>query len=416
MNNSPIRQALIERFFRYLAISSQSDPKAAIVPSTQGQWQMAELLAEELKALNCEDVFIDEFANVTAKLTGNCPSAPKVGFIAHMDTVDVGLSPHIKPQILTFKGEDLCLNATENIWLRVNEHPEISAYLNEEIIFGDGTSVLGADNKSAVTCVMQMVEYFSTHPEEKRGDIYISFVPDEEIGLKGAKKLDLSRFPVDFAYTIDCCELGELVYETFNAGTAKIHVTGVTAHPMSAKNLLVNPLRVIQDLMGYFDPKDTPEHTEKREGYFWFNELQANQNEATALVSIRDFDLNSYNQRKAFIQQAVELIQARYPRAKITIEISDIYSNIANSLNDGGDKTPVDLLFKAYENLSIAPKVIAMRGGTDGSALSARGIITPNYFTGAHNFHSRFEFLPLRAFEKSYQVTLELCRLAAQSC
>lgn len=414
MSNQSIQQKLTNRFFRYLAVTSQSDASAAIVPSTPGQWDMAKLLAAELTELGCQNVHIDEYANVTAKLAGNLKETHTIGFIAHMDTVDVGLSPDIKPQILKFTGEDLCLNKEKDIWLRVAERPEIKKYLNEEIIFSDGTSVLGADNKSAVTAVMQMVEYFFENPQTPRGDIYISFVPDEEIGLKGAKLLDLARFPVDFAYTIDCCETGELIYETFNAGTVHLHIKGVTAHPMSAKNVLVNPLRIVQDLMGYFDPLDTPEHTEKREGYFWFNHLVANQNEATVQVSIRDFDLKNYAKRKEVMFERVEQVKKAYPTAEIKCEIVDMYSNIANSLADGGATTSIDLLKAVFSDLNIQPKIIPMRGGTDGSALSARGIMTPNYFTGAHNFHSAFEFLPLSAFEKSYQVTLGLCLAAAK--
>ncbi|MFC0180090.1 peptidase T [Thorsellia kenyensis] len=409
---TPIQQKLKSRFFNYLSITSQSDASATQVPSTKGQWDMAHCLAKELTELNCLDVHIDEYANVTARIPGNTKNAYTIGFCAHTDTVDVGLNPDIKPQVLTFTGSDLCLNSEKNIWLRVNERPEIKKYLNEEIIFSDGTSVLGADNKAAITAVMEMVAYFNENPDTPHGDIYISFVSDEEIGLRGSKLLDLSRFKVDFAYTIDCCETGELIYETFNAGTAFIHIEGVTAHPMSAKNVLVNPLRIIQDLMGCFDIKDTPEHTEGREGYFWFNSLQANQNEAKAGVSIRDFDLTNYEKRKQFLMQQIEKMQKNYPTAKINCHIEDVYSNIANSLQNGGDTTSIDLLKSVFQTLQIEPKIIPMRGGTDGSALAAKGVITPNYFTGAHNFHSAFEFLPLKAFEKSYKVTLELCKAA----
>ena len=230
---SPLSRQLTHRFFRYLAITSQSDPRVKTLPSTPGQHDMARELAQELAQLGLDDIVIDEFATVTAVKKGNVPGAPRIGFITHIDTVDVGLSPDIHPQILTFTGEDLCLNKEKDIWLRVEEHPEILAYPNEEIIFSDGTSVLGADNKSAVTVVMTVLENLTA--EHRHGDIVVAFVPDEEIGLNGAKALDLKRFDVDFAWTIDCCELGEIVYENFNAAAAEIRFTGVTAHPMSAK-------------------------------------------------------------------------------------------------------------------------------------------------------------------------------------
>lgn len=404
-----ITEQLLDRFFRYAKITSQSNAKATQIPSTPGQLELAKLLMSELQALGLQKIHLDEYGNLTAFLAANVEHAHTIGFVAHLDTVDVGLSPDVRPQKLHFEGEDLCLNSEKNIWLRIGEHPEIKAYEGDEIIFSDGTSVLGADNKAAIAIIMTVLSQIRTQPH---GDIYVAFVPDEEIGLRGSKVLDLERFPVDFAYTIDSCELGEIVYETFNAALAKIQITGITAHPMSAKNVLVNPLRVAHDLMGYFDRRDTPEHTEGREGYFWFTEIQANPLQANMSIAIRDFDKKTFEARKAFIDQAVLLVQARHPRASINYTVTDIYSNISDSV--GNDRTAIDLVFNAFKALEIEPKVIAMRGGTDGSALSARGLLTPNYFTGAHNFHSNFEFLPISSFVKSFQVTQHICQLAVK--
>lgn len=408
---SELSQKLTERFFRYLAISSQSNAAVTQLPSSEGQRQLAELLADELRTLGLRDVHIDNNGILTAFKSGNQPSAPKIGFVAHLDTVDVGLSPDIKPQMLRFSGQDLCLNSKQDIWLRVAEHPEIMRYQDQDIIFSDGTSVLGADNKSAIAILMQMFADMQSEASD-HGDLYVAFVPDEEVGLRGAKVIDLSRFPVDFAYTIDSTEQGEVVYETFNAASVKIDITGVTAHPMAAKNVMVNPVVVARDLMGCFDRQDTPEHTEGRQGYFWFTEVKANSSQAHLTVAIRDFDLPMFEARKRFIQEAVRLMQTRHPKAKITCHIEDVYSNIGNSI---GDKSHVsiDLIFEAFAELGIEPNVIAMRGGTDGSALSARGIVTPNYFTGALNFHSPFEFLPVNAFVKAYEATRKICQLAA---
>ena len=408
--NNPIAEQLTERFFRYLAVTSQSDAAATTLPTTAGQHDMAQLLAAELRQLGLEEVSVDEHATVTARKPGNQPGAPRIGFITHIDTVDVGLAAEIHPQRLRFTGEDLCLNAERDIWLRTAEHPEILAYPNEEIIFSDGTSVLGADNKAAVTVVMTLLANLSA--TDRHGDIVVAFVPDEEVGLRGAKALDLARFDVDFAYTIDCCELGEVVYENFNAAGAEIHIEGVTAHPMSAKNVLINPIRIATDIINQFDILDTPEHTEGREGYFWFNDMVANSNNATLKVSIRDFDLAAFNRRKARLQEVVQQVAANYPRAKVSCTVQDIYSNISNSI--GEDKRAIELIFGALAAHGITPKVTPMRGGTDGAALSSRGLITPNYFTGAHNFHSRFEFLPISSFVKSYQVTRSICLLAAR--
>ncbi|WP_045855197.1 peptidase T [Raoultella terrigena] len=408
--SSPLAERLTQRFFRYLAISSQSDPRATTLPTTPGQHEMARELAQELCQLGLDDIEIDEHATVTAVKRGNVPGAPRIGFITHIDTVDVGLSPDIHPQILRFNGEDLCLNAQKEIWLRVAEHPEILAYPGEEIIFSDGTSVLGADNKSAVTVVMTVLE--SLTPEHRHGDIVVAFVPDEEVGLRGAKALDLSRFAVDFAWTIDCCELGEIVYENFNAAAAEIRFTGVTAHPMSAKGVLVNPLLMATEYISHFDRQQTPEHTAGREGYVWFNGIQGDQSSTLLQASIRDFDLDGFNRRKQQIGEVAAKIAARYPTAKVDYQVSDTYSNISNAL--GEDRRAIDLLFTAMESLGIEPKPTPMRGGTDGAALSAKGLLTPNFFTGAHNFHSKFEFLPLRAFEASYHTAFALCLLAAR--
>lgn len=371
---------------------------------------MARLLADELRTIGLQDVVIDEHATVTAVKPGNCPSAPRIGFITHIDTVDVGLSAHIHPQTLRFTGEDLCLNAEQDIWLRTAEHPEVLPYVGQDIIFSDGTSVLGADNKAAVTVVMTLMENLTD--ATPHGDIVVAFVPDEEIGLRGAKALDLKRFDVDFAYTIDCCELGEVVYENFNAASAEIRFTGVPAHPMSAKGVLVNPLLMAHDFISQFDRLQTPEHTAGREGYVWFNDLTANANEAKLKASIRDFDLATFEQRKQQIAVIAEKIAAQYPTGTVAYTLTDIYSNISNAITD--DRRAIDLLFAALDTLGIEPKVTPMRGGTDGAALSAKGLLTPNFFTGAHNFHSRFEFLPVPSFVKSYEVALNLCLLAAK--
>lgn len=402
---------LTQRFYRYLAVTSQSDASATVLPSTPEQHQMAQLLADELRQLGLEKVVIDEFATVTAVKPGNRPDAPRIGFITHIDTVDVGLSPHIHPQTLRYEGEDLCLNKAQDIWLRSAQHPEIRAYHGQEIIFSDGTSVLGADNKAAVTVVMTLME--NLNAQHAHGDIVVAFVPDEEIGLRGAKALNLkARFDVDFAYTIDCCELGEVVYENFNAAAAEIRLTGVTAHPMSGKGVLVNPLLMAWDFISHFDRQQTPEHTEGREGYTWFNDMQANASETRLKASIRDFDLTSFAARKQQMHDVAEKIRQAYPTGKVEVSISDTYSNISNAIGD--DRRPIDLIFEAMKQLEIEPKVIPMRGGTDGAALSAKGLLTPNFFTGAHNFHSKFEFLPIPSFVKSYLLAEKICLLAAE--
>jgi tripeptide aminopeptidase len=404
-----IREQLIERFFRYVAVESQSDAKASTLPSTPGQQRLADLLEGELRSLGLENVVVDDHATVTALKRGTKPGAPKIGFIAHLDTVDSGLSPVIHPQILRFEGKDLCLNAQQDIWLRVAEHPEISPWKGADIIFSDGTSVLGADNKAAVAIVMTLLATLG--PDDAHGDILVAFVPDEEIGLRGAKALDLARFPCDFAYTIDSCEIGEVVIENFNAAAGELVFTGVSAHPMSAKGVMVNPLLMAQDFMAEFDRAETPERTEGREGYFWFNDIVANTSQARLKVMIREFDKEHFAQRKRRVAEVAELIASRYPTGRVECSVTDTYGNISDSLGD--DRRSVDLLLAAMAALDIEPKLIPMRGGTDGAALSARGLPTPNFFTGAYNFHSCYECLPVPAFEKSFEVARMICLLSA---
>jgi tripeptide aminopeptidase len=405
-----IRDELIGRFFRYVAIESQSNAASMHLPSSPGQFELARMLAGELRDLGVDDVVLDEHAIVTGIKRGNSAGAPRIGFIAHLDTVDVGLSPIIRPQIKRFEGLDLCLNPEKDIWLRIADHPEILPWQDQDIILSDGTSVLGADNKAAIAVIMTLLA--GLQPSQSHGDIVVAFVPDEEIGLRGAKTLDLSRFPCDFAYTIDCCELGEVVVENFNAASGEIIFTGVSAHPMSAKGMLVNPLLMALDFISHFDRNETPERTEKREGYFWFKDLIANDSEARLKVMIRDFDRSKFEQRKQRIGEVAEQIASQYPSGSVQYSVADTYHNIGDYLQ--GDNRSSELLFNALDRLGIEKKLTPMRGGTDGAALSARGLPSPNFFTGAHNFHSRFEFLPIPAFEKSYETARMLCTLAAE--
>ncbi|MCQ8279319.1 peptidase T [Acetobacteraceae bacterium KSS8] len=403
-------ERLVGRFFRYLSIATQSDARATTLPSTPGQWDLARLLQAELEALGLSDIHLDANCVLTARLPGTAEAAPRIGFCAHLDTVDVGLSPDIRPQRIRFDGSDLVLSP--DCTMRVAEHPELLPYRGQELIVTDGTSVLGADDKAAITVVMELLQTLARE-KAAHGDVVVAFVPDEEIGLRGAKAMDLARFPVDFAYTIDCCAVGEFVCETFNAAQATIRIQGVTAHPMSAKGVMVNPVLVATDLIGRLDPRQTPEHTEGRDGYWWVNGVVADAAEATLTVSIRDFDADGFARRKRVLEEVVAAVAAAHPRAVLSLRLVDLYANPAGAL--AAEPRAAALMRAAYEQAGIAPEIIAMRGGTDGSALSARGVPTPNMFTGALNFHSPFEFLPVPSFVASYRVAEGIVSLAARS-
>ena len=408
MLNDDIKKFQIDSFFKYSSIPSQSNASSKTLPSSEGQMKLAKVLAEDLKALGLINIVVNDNSIVTALLPKNKDNIHSIGFVAHLDTVDIGLTGDVHAQILKFEGNDLCLNKEKNIMFKVSEHPEIKNYINNDIIFSDGTSVLGADNKAAISTIMSALKYIKDNNIE-HGDIYIAFVPDEEIGLLGSKQLDLNVFKPDFAYTIDSCEIGEVVYETFNAGSASIEIEGVTSHPMSAKGVLVNPILIAIDIANEFDRKQTPECTEKKEGYIWVQGISGNQRNASLKLNIRDHNKKLYEEKKAKIREVVEKHQKLEPRARIELTIEDVYGNIADSVKD--DKFPIDVIYEAMKNLNIEAKTLSMRGGTDGSALSVKGLLTPNYFTGAHNFHSIYEFLPIPSFYKSLETTLEIIRI-----
>lgn len=408
MNEKIIKDILVKNFFNYLAISSQSDEKNTDIPSSNGQLKLGKVLAKDLKDLGLEDVSINQYGVVQARLPRRGDSTRSLGWVAHLDTVDVCLSDKIHPQIIkNYDGKDLCLN--QDVVFSTKENPEVLRYIGDDIIFTDGRSVLGADNKAAIANIMTTLWYLKENPEIDHAEIYIAFVPDEEIGLRGARKIDFEKFKVDFAYTIDCCEIGELIYETFNAASGTLKIKGVPAHPMSAKGNLVNPIMVAHDFISMLDRAKMPENTENREGYIWVTDIKSDVLNLRLDFNIRNHDRKKFEASKKYLYQATELLKERYKNAEIEIEIEDVYDNIADSMNDE-NKIAVDRLKEIYKKLGIESKIIPMRGGTDGSYLSKVGIFTPNYFTGAHNFHSNKEFLPIDSFYKSFLVTLELMK------
>lgn len=441
-----LEDALAERFLRYSAISSQSDASQIEVPTSPGQRELALVLAGELEAAGAADVHVSDTAVVTARVpaTPGGEHLPAIGFCTHLDTADSGLSPVVRAHVVDYAGGDLRLDVGDAVqgaaevgspageadgtghWIRLDEHPELARYAGQRILVGDGTSVLGADDKAGVSTLMQLATDLlaadraaadhaavATAPApEPHGDVYLSFVPDEEIGLRGVRTMDLARFPVDWAYTLDSCEIGEVVEETFNAATVTITVHGVATHPMSGKGVLVNPILIATELISRLDPLETPEHTEGREAYIWVHDVVGNQSTCTLTISVRDHDRAGYEEKKARLRRIVQEVAAAHPRARLAIEIDDVYANLADARTPGNEHALAHV-YTALERLGITPIPLAMRGGTDGSWLSTQGIFTPNVFTGAHNFHSAAEFLPLPSFAASYRVCRELVRLAA---
>lgn len=416
MKQHEIEEALVERFLRYVRVPSESKANGGkVVPSTEEQWDMARLLQKELASIGLKEVSLSDKCVLTGRLPANlppdAPHVPAIGFCAHMDTVDVSLSPVVKPQRVRYEGGDIILNAAQNIVMRAAEHPELAPYVGQELIVTDGTSVLGADNKAAIANIMTALDTLTGDPTRPHGDVYVAFVPDEECGLWGSKNMDFTKFPVDYAYTIDCCALGEVVYETFNAGSAEVTIHGVSAHPMSAKGVLVNPTLLAVDFVNLFDRRETPECTEGTEGYIWCQTIRSNPTTATVELNIRDHDKARYEERKRLITANVEKLRQMEPRCRVDCTMEDTYGNIADAVTDE-NRQAIDNIYEAMKRLDITPNTIAMRGGTDGSFISTKGILTPNYFTGGLNFHSNCEFLPIPSLRKSYELTMALIALA----
>lgn len=430
-------ERLAERFLRYTRIASQSDATITTLPTSPGQWELARLLEAELSELGASDIHLSDTSVLTARIPGTLPGAPAIGFCTHLDTADAGLSPQVHASLVRYEGGDLALPAPaegEQRVITLAEHPELAAYEGQELFVTDGTSVLGADDKAGVAAVMELATELLTGAVQDvpRGDLYLSFVPDEEIGLRGVRTMDLERFPVRWAYTLDCCEIGEIAEETFNAAGAVIRIDGVSAHPMSAFGVLVNPILLAHEVIAELDPEQTPERTKGRQGYTWVHDITGDQSHCEMILAIRDHDAAGYAARKAELERIVAAVAEKHPTARISLEIADVYANIAQAVSadgtqavstDGAQNVTAgeaedphaswDLARSAMRNCGIEPKPIAMRGGTDGSWLATQGIPTPNLFTGAHNFHSWAEFLPRPSLEASVRVLADILRLAA---
>ena len=395
---------LLNRFLKYSSIPSQSKEGVAEVPSTLGQFILAKELKKELEEMGLDSINLSSYGVLTARLKGN-GDYPKIGWICHLDTADISLSEVVHPILVeNYLEEEIKQKNGKRITTETN--PELKKHIGKDILFSDGTSVLGADDKAAISIVMEAISIIIENSLE-HGDIYLAFTPDEEVGLKGAKALDLSLFPVDWAYTIDCQEKGEVVWETFNAGKATVRIEGVSAHPMSSKGVLVNPILVATDIISLLPEKQRPEKTEGKEGFIWVKGIKGDSSNAELSILIRDHDKEKYEEKKRVIEEAVKVARSNNPRAKLTLEIQDTYSNLIESMNDK-NRIAVNNLKAALKINGIEEKPMAMRGGTDGSFISTKGIFVPNYFTGASNFHSTSEFWPLEDGEASLKVTLSL--------
>lgn len=401
---------VIDRFLRYIKIDTESDVNSETCPSTQKQWDLARLLKAELDELGLEDVSLDENGYVMATLPGNTSrNVPVIGWIAHMDTSPDMSGKDVKAQwVENYDGGDIVLNQEQNIVMSPIDFPELKQYIGQKIITTDGTTLLGADDKAGIAAIMAAVKYLVDHPAVEHGTIKVGFTPDEEIG-RGADLFDVEKFGADFAYTMDGGELGELEYENFNAAGAKITVKGRSVHPGTAKDKMINAINIAMDIAGMLPRQMRPEHTEKYDGFFHLMHFNGSLELTTLEYIIREHDHDKFEWQKGLLEKAVEMANYKYGPDTASLVMKDQYYNMKEKI------LPVfhivETAREAMLALGIAPKIIPVRGGTDGARLSYEGLPCPNLFTGGHNYHGRFEYLPAESLEKSVEVILKIIEL-----
>jgi tripeptide aminopeptidase len=405
--------AVVERFLRYAKIYTESKEEMETIPSTEVQWDLANLLVEELKSLGLQNVSVDDHAYVTATLPANIEKdIPRIGFVAHMDTSPETTGKNVKPQFVeNYDGGDIILNKELGVVLSPTEFPELKKYVGQTLITTSGDTLLGSDDKAGIAEIMTAIEYLVEHPEIKHGTIQIGFTPDEEVG-RGADLFDVEKFGADLAYTVDGGEVGELEYESFNAAGARIKVHGLTVHPGSAKDKLVNSLLIAMEFHGLLPVNQRPEHTAGYEGYFYLMRMKGVSEETEMVYLIRDHDRKKFEQKKQLMLDIAEFLNKKYGEGRVEIELKDQYYNMREQIE------PVihivDTAKQAMQSLGIKPIIKAIRGGTDGARFSFMGLPTPNIFTGGHNLHGKYEYIPVESMEKSVQVILKIISLYAE--
>ncbi|HEL0246057.1 peptidase T [Streptococcus equi] len=404
-------ETLLERFLNYVKINTRSNPASTTTPSTKSQADFAlTVLKPEMEAIGLQDI---HYNPANGYLIGSLPAnsnklTRKIGFIAHMDTADFN-AEGVAPQIIeSYQGGEIKLGQS-GYSLCPEDFPNLNQYLGQTLITTDGTTLLGADDKSGIAEIMTAIEFLVANPQIEHCDIKVAFGPDEEIGV-GADKFDVNAFDVDFAYTIDGGPLGELQYETFSAAALELKVLGRNVHPGTAKNQMINALQLAMDFHSQLPVDDRPEKTDGYQGFYHLHSMSGTVEEAQASYIIRDFEDSSFEARKAFVTQLAEEMNSQLGAERVFVTVTDQYYNMKKVIEK--DMTPVNLAKAVMEDLAIKPVIEPIRGGTDGSKISFMGIPTPNIFAGGENMHGRFEFVSLQTMEKAVDVILGIVQKA----
>jgi len=403
---------IIKRFISYVTIDTESDPNNPDFPSSDNQWNLANLLVKELIDIGMSDVTLDKNCYVMATLPSNLDyDVPTIGFVSHIDTTPDYTGANIKPKIHhEYDGKDIVLNKNENIVLSPSYFDDLLQYKGQTIITTDGTTLLGADDKAGITEIVSAMEYLINHPEIKHGKIRICFTPDEEVG-KGAHKFDVKKFGADWAYTMDGSQIGELEYENFNAASAKITINGKIVHPGYAKGKMINSMSIAGDFILRLPSKEVPESTEGYEGFFHLHQFKGNVEQSILQYIIRDHDTDLFNNRKQFMIDLVARMNSELGNNAIELDIKDQYYNMKEKV------IPVmhivDIAEEVMQDIGITPLIKPIRGGTDGSQLSFMGLPCPNIFAGGHNFHGRYEYVPVESMIKAIEVIIGISEKVA---
>lgn len=408
-----LKNKLLERFFKYIQIDTQSEENSDTYPSTKKQFDLAHLLVKELKEVGLSDVSVDQYGYVTATLPSNIDQdIPVIGFLAHMDTAPDMSGAGVKPQVFeNYNGEDLVINKELGVKILTSEFPEIKKYKGSTIITANGDTLLGADDKAGIAEIITAMEYLVNHPEQKHGTIKVAFTPDEEIG-KGVDHFDVNKFGADYAYTLDGGPLGELEFENFNAAGIAIKIQGRNIHPGYAKGRMINAILVASEINSMLPIEQRPELTENREGFFHIIRFIGTVEEAEIHYIIRDHNREKFEQKKQLIQDIIKLVNKRYNQEVARFQMEDQYYNMRAKIEPVYHI--VEQAKQAMIELGIKPVIKPIRGGTDGARLSYMGLPCPNLFTGGHNYHGKLEYIPLESMEKAVSVILKIVEKALE--